>query len=135
VALKRFIDDVAVEAVENKLVVSLSDLFSTIAVFEMAPEMVTSIAGETKEYRSLREQLSKKLDILVRGLETCKKFVGIRGIESNTKPASTSVIHSPRGELHSSVSTPLPEDFRLPAEETDAQATPPEEPQLSPVIL
>lgn len=79
-ALKRFIDDVAVEAVENKLVVSLSDLFSPIAVFEMAPEMVTSIAGETKEYRSLREQLSKKLDILVRGLETCKKFVGIRGI-------------------------------------------------------
>ncbi|KUL83663.1 hypothetical protein ZTR_11066 [Talaromyces verruculosus] len=133
----RFIDDVAVEAVENKLVVSLPDLFSPMAVFKMTPEMVTSIAGETKEYRSLREQLSKKLDILVRGLETCKKFVGIRGlvIESNTKPASASIIHSPRGELHSSGSTKLSEKFSLPAEEIDAQVTPPEDSQLSPIIL
>uniref|UniRef100_A0A093UU45 Interferon-induced GTP-binding protein Mx1 n=1 Tax=Talaromyces marneffei PM1 TaxID=1077442 RepID=A0A093UU45_TALMA len=118
VALKRFIDDVAVEAVENKLVVSLSDLFSPIAVFEMAPEMVTSIAGETKEYRSLREQLSKKLDILARGLETCKKFVGIRGIviESNMNPTSASITHSPRRMIHSLVSEQSDGDVSPPVE-------------------
>ncbi|OKL64369.1 hypothetical protein UA08_01080 [Talaromyces atroroseus] len=136
VALKRFIDDFAVEAIENKLVVPLSNLFSPIAVFEMTPKMVTCIAGETKEYRSLREQLSKKLDILVRGLETCKKFVGIRGIvmESNMKPASATVTHSPQRKCHPSASEQS-EDFSLPAEETDAQVTPPEDSQLSPTIL
>lgn len=55
-------------------------MLSPITVFEMEPDMVIRIAGETKEYRSLREQLGKKLDILGRGLETCKRFVGIRGI-------------------------------------------------------
>lgn len=60
-------------------------MLSPITVFEMEPDMVTCIAGETKEYRSLREQLGKKLDILGRGLETCKRFVGIRGIGKHLK--------------------------------------------------
>uniref|UniRef100_A0A093UMF2 Interferon-induced GTP-binding protein Mx n=1 Tax=Talaromyces marneffei PM1 TaxID=1077442 RepID=A0A093UMF2_TALMA len=80
VALERFIDDIADQAIERELVAPLSDMLSPITVFEMEPDMVTCIAGETKEYRSLREQLGKKLDILGKGLETCKRFVGIRGI-------------------------------------------------------
>ncbi|EED22340.1 hypothetical protein TSTA_095890 [Talaromyces stipitatus ATCC 10500] len=54
VALKRFIDDIAVEAIESKLVMPLSDMLSPVTVFEMTPEMVNCIAGETKEYRSLQ---------------------------------------------------------------------------------
>jgi GTPase SAR1 family protein len=79
VALKRFIDDIAVEVVERRLVAPLSDLLSPVTVFEMTPEMVTSIAGETKEYRTSRDQLNKQLQILIKGLDTCKRFVGIRG--------------------------------------------------------
>uniref|UniRef100_A0A093USG4 Interferon-induced GTP-binding protein Mx n=1 Tax=Talaromyces marneffei PM1 TaxID=1077442 RepID=A0A093USG4_TALMA len=79
-AEERFIDDIADQAIERELVAPLSDMLSPITVFEMEPDMVTCIAGETKEYRSLREQLGKKLDILGKGLETCKRFVGIRGI-------------------------------------------------------
>jgi hypothetical protein len=53
--------------------------------------------------------------------------------ESNIKPTSASIIDSPPGDLHSSASK-LSEDLSLPAEETDAQVTPPEDSQLSPII-
>lgn len=70
-------------------------MLSPITVFEMEPDMVICIAGETKEYRSLREQLGKKLDILGKGLETCKRFVGIRGIGKHLGACTlTSYIYS-----------------------------------------
>ena len=39
---------------------------------------MTRIAGESEENCALREQLNKKLHILTKGLETCKRFVGVR---------------------------------------------------------
>ncbi|KAH8696359.1 P-loop containing nucleoside triphosphate hydrolase protein [Talaromyces proteolyticus] len=80
VAMKRFIDDIAIEVIEGTLVTSLSDLFSPVSVFQMPPDTITRIAGESEENRSLREQLTKKLDVLLKGSETCKKFVRIRTI-------------------------------------------------------
>ncbi|EAW11895.1 Dynamin family protein [Aspergillus clavatus NRRL 1] len=80
VALKRFIDDVAVEVIELNLVQSLSSILSPVKVFEMPSELVTRIAGESKENRALRDQLNRKLQVLAKGLETCRQFVGSQSI-------------------------------------------------------
>ncbi|KAK3389943.1 P-loop containing nucleoside triphosphate hydrolase protein, partial [Podospora didyma] len=78
VALKRFIDDVAVEIIESKLVAALDNILSPMSVFKMTPELVSAIAGESEENRSQRDQLTRQLDVLRNGLQTCKKFVGLR---------------------------------------------------------
>ncbi|GKZ78537.1 hypothetical protein AnigIFM56816_002211 [Aspergillus niger] len=83
VALKRFIDDVAVEVVEVKLVQSLPGLFTPLKVFEMPSELVSRIAGESDENRALRQQLDKKLQILEKGLRTCRQFASDRGVVGN----------------------------------------------------
>jgi hypothetical protein len=36
---------------------------------------VTSVAGESDESRAKRRQLTNQLDVLVQGLQTCRKFV------------------------------------------------------------
>lgn len=46
----------------------------------MPKDLVGQIAGESEESQSLREQLNKKLWILTKGSDTCKRFVGIRGL-------------------------------------------------------
>lgn len=73
IALKRFIDDIAVEIVEVELVSKLNDIFSPITVFSMPADLVTVIAGESEESRANREQLSKQLDVLLKGSELCKR--------------------------------------------------------------
>ncbi|KAE8320142.1 P-loop containing nucleoside triphosphate hydrolase protein [Aspergillus transmontanensis] len=80
VALKRFIDGVATDVVETTLTKSLNQLLSPIVVHHMSDTSVSRIAGESKENRDLREQLSKKLEILESGSRTCRKFVNIQGI-------------------------------------------------------
>ena len=44
----------------------------------MPADLVTRIAGESEESRALREQLNKQLDVLMKGSDTCKRFVGVR---------------------------------------------------------
>jgi hypothetical protein len=78
VALKRFIDDIAVELIEAKLISPLYDIFSPITVTSMPANLVTRIAGESEENRAQREQLNRQLDVLTKGSETCKRFIGIR---------------------------------------------------------
>ncbi|KAE8326716.1 P-loop containing nucleoside triphosphate hydrolase protein [Aspergillus sergii] len=81
VALKRFIDGVATDVVETTLTKSLTQLLSPMLVHHMSDTSVSRIAGESKENRDLREQLSKKLEILESGSKTCRKFVNIQGIK------------------------------------------------------
>ncbi|KAB8206265.1 P-loop containing nucleoside triphosphate hydrolase protein [Aspergillus parasiticus] len=81
VALKRFIDDVAIEVIETNLIKPLADMFAPLLVFDMADDLATRIAGESIENKSLRDQLSRKLHILRRGSETCRMFIGIRGLD------------------------------------------------------
>lgn len=76
--MKRFIDDVAVEVIEAKLVSVLSEILSSVTVCTMSPEQVALIAGESKESRLQREQLEKQLEILRKGSDTCKRFVGTK---------------------------------------------------------
>jgi hypothetical protein len=78
--LKRFVDDIATEVIEVKLLSALPALFTPITAFEMSEDLVTEIAGESEESQCLREQLNKKLWILTKGSETCRGFVGIRGL-------------------------------------------------------
>lgn len=75
VALKRFVDDIANEVVESKLMFSLSRILSPVTVFDMPANLITRIAGESKESQTIREQLNKELSILGKGSETCKRFV------------------------------------------------------------
>ena len=54
----------------------------------MPASLVTSIAGESDENRAQREQLTRQLDVLTKGSETCKRFIGVRGIgEKSTQLA------------------------------------------------
>jgi hypothetical protein len=76
--LKRFIDDIAVEVIEAKLINALLDIFSPVTIFKMAGDLVTSIAGESEENRAHREQLNKQLEVLKKGHVTCEKFIGMR---------------------------------------------------------
>jgi hypothetical protein len=78
VALKRFTDDIAIEAIEAKLISRLGDIFSPVALYDMPSDLVTSIAGESEENSSLREQLTKQLDVLMKGSDTCKRFIDAR---------------------------------------------------------
>lgn len=72
-------DDIAIEVVEAKLISPLYDIFSPISVTSMPADLVASIAGESEENRAQREQLTRQLDVLMKGSETCKRFIGIRG--------------------------------------------------------
>lgn len=77
-ALKRFIDDIANEVVEGKLISPLGGIFKPVAVSAMSADLVASMAGESEESRAQREQLTKQLDVLTKGSETCKRFIGVR---------------------------------------------------------
>ena len=78
VALKRFIDDIAIEVIEAKLISPLGSIFSPVGVSNMSDDFVTSMAGESEESRAQREQLVKQLDVLKKGSDTCKHFIGVR---------------------------------------------------------
>ncbi|KAI1324047.1 dynamin family protein [Xylariaceae sp. FL0255] len=78
VAMKRFSDDVSVEVIEEKLLSVLGDILSPVKVFRMSTEEVAMIAGEPRDIRARRKKLTKQLDVLKSGSETCKRFVGVR---------------------------------------------------------
>jgi hypothetical protein len=76
--LKRFIDDIAIEAIESKLISPLKDIFTPVAITTMPDDLVTCIAGEPEEDSAERAQLTKQLDVLAKGSDTCKRFIGVR---------------------------------------------------------
>ncbi|KAK1994160.1 hypothetical protein LX36DRAFT_727998 [Colletotrichum falcatum] len=78
VAMKRFIDDIAVEAIESVLVSALAEILSPVKVYKMKPDLVALIAGESEATRSYREQLTKQLEILSKGAEMCKHFAVVK---------------------------------------------------------
>lgn len=70
--------------IERKLLGDLPALFTPLTAFEMPEDLVSEIAGESEESQSVREQLNKKLWILTKGSDTCRRFVGIRGLGRGT---------------------------------------------------
>ncbi|OJJ42163.1 hypothetical protein ASPZODRAFT_77515 [Penicilliopsis zonata CBS 506.65] len=123
VALKRFIDDIAVEVVEVRLVQSLASIFTPIQVFEMPPALVSRIAGESEESRTLREQLYRKIQILRNGLGTCRRFVDSRGMGTEDVKATQNFDAKPQDRPdHTSLHIQLADhevldDFGSPYEE------------------
>ncbi|ESZ90930.1 dynamin family protein [Sclerotinia borealis F-4128] len=89
VALKRFIDDIAIEVVEGKLIGPLADMFSPRSVAGMTPDLITRIAGECEASQIEREKLKVQLEILSKGLDTCKHFIGIGGLVPDTPSFQT----------------------------------------------
>lgn len=78
VALQRFLDNVAVDLVENKLIMALARILQPADIFGMPYDKVERIAGEPEENKHQREQLNKQVHVLDKGSEFCKRFVGLR---------------------------------------------------------
>ncbi|KAH8704460.1 hypothetical protein GQ44DRAFT_716700 [Phaeosphaeriaceae sp. PMI808] len=53
----------------------LDDILSPIKITYLATEVVTRVAGESEESRAKRKQLANQLNVLIKGSETCKKFM------------------------------------------------------------
>ncbi|KAF4634182.1 hypothetical protein G7Y89_g3925 [Cudoniella acicularis] len=63
------------------------DIFSPITVTSLPADLVTSVAGESEESRAQCEQLTRQLDVLMKGTETCKRFIGVRIFRATSSSA------------------------------------------------
>lgn len=86
--LKRFIDNVTIEAVETNMMSKLHEILRPLNVALMAGHEVTKIAGESEKSRNRRVELQNQIEILNGGIRTCKRIVSI-GMPGN-KPCLTS---------------------------------------------
>jgi len=73
VALKTFVDNVAVQVVEGLLIGDLWSIFSPSDVGQMVPGLISKIAAESPESQALRQQLDRKLQTLKKGMEICQR--------------------------------------------------------------
>ena len=85
VALKGLVDNVANYAVELLLVQKLQELFSPSAIIKMDVELLQKIAAESPSAAVQREQLSRKLQVLVTGMETCRRYANC-SVRSKSSP-------------------------------------------------
>ncbi|KAJ9145013.1 Interferon-induced GTP-binding protein Mx [Pleurostoma richardsiae] len=74
IALKKFIDDVSVNAVETRLVQRLPDVFSPNVVWDLSDEAVERLGSEDESTVAERAGLTKKLNILEKGLRDLDAF-------------------------------------------------------------
>ncbi|KAF7551865.1 hypothetical protein G7Z17_g4710 [Cylindrodendrum hubeiense] len=76
IALKRFIDDVSIEVIENILISELGNILEPFTIAMMSEAKVNQIAGETDESRAARETAKRQLSTLENGLEICRRHLG-----------------------------------------------------------
>ncbi len=74
VALKRFVDDFSVLAVEQCLVGRLPSLFTPEMVQKLSEEDVSGLASETEHTTAQRSQCLEKLAVLEEGLRDLKSL-------------------------------------------------------------
>jgi hypothetical protein len=74
--MKRFIDDVAVEAIEAGLVAELGKLIDPVSVSMMSNNELNQVAGETEVSKTLRKDLETELGVLKGGMAICRQFAG-----------------------------------------------------------
>jgi len=74
VALKQFVDDFAVHAVEQALLVKIENLFTPGSIFELEDELIADIAGETEQSQIERESSEAKLRMLRKALDILKRL-------------------------------------------------------------
>ncbi|KAK3948319.1 P-loop containing nucleoside triphosphate hydrolase protein [Pseudoneurospora amorphoporcata] len=97
VAMKRFIDDMAAQVIEDKLVDALASILSPVTIFEMDSKQIAIIAGESEDSRIEREQLTKQLTVLQKGMDTCKRFTGMKFTGNSLFVSATSEADSTSG--------------------------------------
>ena len=73
------------EVIEIKLLTALPALFIPITTFKIPEDLVSKIVGESEESQSLREQLNRKLWILIKGSDIYRRFISIRGLGKGNK--------------------------------------------------
>lgn len=83
-ALKTFVDNVAIQVVEGILVAETWSILSPIDVGQMPPNLVSKIAAESTEAQELRQQLERKLHILENGMEICQRHSTHTNIGGNS---------------------------------------------------
>jgi GTP-binding protein EngB required for normal cell division len=74
VALRRFIDDVSVLAIENRLIDKIPTLYRSSGFPDMSDEDLSHLAGETPESSQERKRLEAKQAILRTGLQSLKSL-------------------------------------------------------------
>lgn len=74
VALKQFVDDYAIFAVERDLLSKLELIFTPTIVLGLEDELLQEIAGETEESKLERTQAMQKLAALERALDMLKRL-------------------------------------------------------------
>ncbi|KAH7016233.1 dynamin family protein [Microdochium trichocladiopsis] len=87
VAMKRFVDDIAVSVIEAGLVLALHQMLCPAEVYKMDTELVASLAGDTEENRVCREQAVRQLEVLDRSAQICRQFP-VDGMGSKVSPIS-----------------------------------------------
>ncbi|KAF4471346.1 Interferon-induced GTP-binding Mx [Fusarium albosuccineum] len=85
VAMKRFIDDVAVEVIEAGLAAELGKIIDPVSVSIMSTDELNKIAGETEASRAFRKDLQTELTVLKDGMNICKQFARFGLVELDEK--------------------------------------------------
>ncbi|KAK5998958.1 Interferon-induced GTP-binding Mx2-like protein [Cladobotryum mycophilum] len=78
IAMKRLVDDIAVQVLENYLIADFNRLLSPLTVAMMADDDLQRIAGETVESGKLRSDLEGTLEVLKNGIKTCNEYARFR---------------------------------------------------------
>ncbi|KAI5857492.1 P-loop containing nucleoside triphosphate hydrolase protein [Durotheca rogersii] len=85
VALKKFIDDVSVNAIETCLIQRLPDVFCPDVVWDLSQEEVERLGSEDDRTVEERAELTKKLNVLENGLKELDAFTARTGIHAVAK--------------------------------------------------
>lgn len=76
VALKTFVDNVAIQVIERRIVARLWEVFTPVSVAAMGSDVVAKIAMESPSEQERRMQLSSRAAKLRKGLDVCKSALG-----------------------------------------------------------
>ncbi|KAF5007081.1 hypothetical protein FDECE_6585 [Fusarium decemcellulare] len=130
VAMKRFIDDVAVEVIEAGLVAELGKIIDPVSVSIMSTDELNKIAGETDASRAFRKDLQRELTVLKDGMNICKQFARFGLVELDEKDGVGGKV--PYGlDESDSIPSAAEEDLSDLDERPDAEDAPPKAPFLA----
>lgn len=92
-ALKCFVDNVAVLVIEACLMKNLGAVFSPLLIMQMDETLTRKIAAESQENQDQRELLTRKKVVLSSGLEICQRHVSRSKLGKGAKIIARLDIH------------------------------------------